>query len=252
MKRYMAWIVAPLAILATACGDDDGGTDTGTDTATDNGTDTDTGTDTAVDTTPGTSALTGVNTNVSVTAPTRNANCDSTEVDNVPHGALYPWGGLDAAGTEFTCNKCPGGLADFQGMWRAHGFAADDTTPDYSQGADASNDDAESLYIDGNTWYSRFHDQQSNTTTETRGWFFCSQQPEHPNEHLFWVTTDVEDTSGSSKVGDINRSNVILSSGADKKLIEWFDELTGQTYVQIGYCKIGTSSNGQSCNDPYQ
>ena len=63
MKRYMPWIAVPFFALA-ACDSDDGNT-----TTPDGTTDT-TGSDTV---TPGTSAVTGVNTNVTVTAPTRNA-----------------------------------------------------------------------------------------------------------------------------------------------------------------------------------
>jgi hypothetical protein len=199
--------------------------------------------------TPGVSPLTGVNTNVTVTTPTRNANCDDSKVDTGNHGAKYPWGGLTAGGMTFTCNKCPTGLADFQGMYRAHGFADDKTTPDYEKGGSAATGDAELLVIDGNTWYSKVYDKQSNTTQETRGWFFCSQKPEHPNEHLFWVNTEV--VQGEAQVGGVNRSDVILSQGTDRKLIFWFDELAGDTNVQIAYCKVGTTFNGKTCNNPF-
>lgn len=247
MKRYMPWIAIPFFALA-ACDSDDG--NNGTPDATDT-----TGGDTGADTvTPGTSALTGVNTNVTVTAPTRNPNCDSTEVDNGNNGTKYPWGGLTVDGTAYTCNKCPTGLADFQGKWRAHGFQdADETQPDYTKGGDADTGDAEVLYIDGNTWYSHLHDHQEMKSVETRGWFVCTQQPEHPNEHLYWVTLQAvpEGTLGANN-GDINESDVILSSGGDKKLIAWYDSTTSEQNVQIGYCKIGTSSGGQTCNDPFE
>ncbi len=246
MKRYMPWVVMPFLTLLGCDSDDSNPSDTtGGDT-----TDT-TGGDTVPDTvTPGVSALTGVNTNVTVTEPTPNAGCAASEVDNGDHGASYPWGGLTAAGTSYTCNKCPSGLQDFQGMFRAHGFAADETTPDYDKGADASSDDAELLYIDGNTFYFKLYDKQTNTTDEARGWFFCSQKPENNGEHLFWVVTD--GIQGAPQDGDINRTDVILSQGADRKLISYFDELTGQTNVQIGYCKIGTSSGGKTCNNPFE
>ena len=243
MKRYMPWIAVPFFALA-ACDSDDGNT-----TTPDGTTDT-TGSDTV---TPGTSAVTGVNTNVTVTAPTRNANCDNTEVDNGNNGAKYPWGGLTVDGTAYTCNRCPTGLADFQGKWRAHGFADDQVTPDYDKGNDADTGDAEVLFIDGNTWYSHLSDHQDQKSVETRGWFVCTQQPEHPNEHLFWVTLQAvpEGTLGANN-GDINESDVILSSGSDKKLIAWYDSTTSEQNVQIGYCKIGTSSGGQTCNDPFE
>jgi hypothetical protein len=246
MKRYMSLIVVPVFALA-ACGDDNGGG--GTDTTGSDGT---TSPDGETTSPPGTSQLTGVNTNVQVTVPQRNANCDDSRVDNATHGARYPWGGLTAGERTFTCNRCPSGLGDFQGMWRAHGFAADQSTPDYNKGSDAANDDAELLFIDGNTWYSRLHDHQSGQSVETRGWFVCTQQPEHPNEHLFWVTLQATPAGVfGANAGDINESDVILSSGTDKKLIAWYDDVGGNTSVQIGYCKIGTQSGSQTCNNPF-
>ena len=52
--------------------------------------------------------------------------------------------------------------------------------------------DAEIFYVDGNTWYDMFSDHQTQQTLVTRGWFFCTQKPEHPNEHLFWMTTEAD------------------------------------------------------------
>jgi len=248
MKRYIPFMFVPFVALA-ACGDDaTTTTPDGDATMTPDG---ETAGETVV--TPGTSALTGVNTNVTVTTPTRNANCDSTEVDNGNNGAKYPWGGLTANEKNYTCNRCPTGLADFQGMWRAHGFAADESTPDYDKGSDAATGDAEILFIDGNTWYSNFHDEQEGKSVETRGWFVCTQQPEQANEHLYWVTLSAvpEGTLGANN-GDINESDVILSQGTDKKLIAWYDAVGGNTSASIGYCKIGTSSGGKTCNNPFQ
>lgn len=249
MKRIMPWVVMPLlaSFPLVACDSDDGEKDTTSDT-----TDTSQPGDTTDTTQPGVSALTGVNTNVTVTTPTPNASCNAGAVDTGTHGAKYPWGGLTAGDKNYTCNKCPGGLQDFQGSFRAHGYAADETTPDYDKGNSAATGDAEILFIDGNTWYSKFYDKQSNTTQETRGYFVCTQQPEHPNEHLFWVVTEVVDDGGSGlEAGDILRTDVILSQGSDRKLIYWFDDLVGQTYVQIGYCKIGTAAEGKTCNNPF-
>ena len=243
MKRAMRWIFVPFFALV-GCDSSSGGTDATSDADT-------TGGDTTV--APGTSALTGVNTNVTVTAPTRNANCDNTEVDNGNNGAKYPWGGLTAGTTTYTCNKCPTGLADFQGKWRAHGYKADMTTPDYSKGADAATDDAEIFYVDGNTYYSHFHDQQEGKSVETRGWYVCTQQPEHAHEHIFWVTLEATPAGVlGSNAGDIGESDVILSQGSDKKLITWYDEVDGATSLQMGYCKIGTSSGSQTCNNPFE
>ncbi len=246
MKRYMPFMFVPFVAFA-ACDSDDTTKADADAAVTPDG-------DTAAETVnPGTSALTGVNTNVQVTTPTRNANCDNGEVDNGNNGAKYPWGGLNADGKDFTCNRCPTGIVDFQGEWRAHGFAADETTPDYTKGSDAGTGDAEILFIDGNTWYSHFHDQQEGKSVETRGWFLCTQQPEHPNEHIFWVTLQAVPAGNlGANNGDINESDVILSSGTDKKLIAWYDEVGGNTSAQIGYCKIGTSSGGQTCNNPFE
>jgi hypothetical protein len=247
MKRYMALCAVPFLALA-ACGDDGdngGGGGDAADTGGGGGGDTGGGT-------PGTSALTGVNVNVQVNTPTPNAACDASEVDNVQNGAKYPWGGLTAGGTAYTCNKCPTGLSFFQGKWRAHGFT-EDGTPDYTKLGDASTGDAEALYIDGNTWYSHFRDQQDNQSVETRGWFFCSQQPEHPNEHLFWVTLQATPAGNlGANAGDINESDVILPAGADNQLIAWYDEIGGETSVSIGYCKIGSVRAGVTCNDPFE
>lgn len=247
MKRYMPWIAVPFFVLA-ACDSDDGNGTTPDATDTTAG---ETGADTV---TPGTSALTGVNTNVTVTTPTRNPGCDNSEVDNGSNGIKYPWGGLTVDGVSFTCNKCPTGLADFQGKWRAHGFKDEEQSdPDYSKGADADNDDAEVLYIDGNTWYSHLHDHQEMKSVETRGWFLCTQQPEQPNERLFWVTLQASPEGAlGANAGDINKSDVILSSGSDRKLIFWYDTTAGETNYPIGYCKIGTAAGGQTCNDPFQ
>jgi len=105
MKRYMPFMFVPFVALAACDSDDTSTTDTDATSQPDG--------DTAQETVaPGTSALTGVNTNVQVTTPTANPNCDSSEVDNGNNGAKYPWGGLNADGTDFTCNKCPTGLAD--------------------------------------------------------------------------------------------------------------------------------------------
>jgi hypothetical protein len=237
------------ALALAACGDDDTGGTTDATTQSDG-----TGSpDGEVNTPVGTSALTGVNTNVSVNTPTANPSCPANEVDNGSKGIKYPWGGLTADGKNYTCNKCPTGLADFQGMWRSHGFGADEATPDYSKGGDADIDDAEIFYIDGNTWYSMFRDLQTNQTLETRGWFVCTQQPEHPNEHLFWVTLEaIPAGTFGANAGSIDESDVILSQGSDKKLIFWYDSVGGNTGIQIGYCKIGTTSNGQTCNNPFE
>lgn len=223
------------------------------------GADSTTGTDSTSDTGPGSdttassiSPCTGVETAVNVTTPTPNPSCDPNEIDRGPFGFVnYPWGGLSAGGKTWTCNKCPGGIRDFQGKWRAHGFTPDGEI-DYSLGSDAGPDDAEILFIDGNTFYNRIYDRQEGQTVELRGWFFCGQQPEQANEHLFWVVLDaVPDGTWGYTAGTVFESDVILSWANDRKLITWFDDLGASTSADIGYCQIGTSAGGQFCNDPF-
>ena len=202
--------------------------------------------------TPGVSELTGVLTEVSVTTPTRNADCDDGAIDTGVYGAKYPWGGLAVDGLTFTCNKCPGGLPDLQGQFRAHGWDGDwGGTPDYDIGNSPAKGDAEVLFIDGNTWYSKLYFRSENRTEETRGYFFCSQRPEHANEHLFWVITEVVDDGGIGlDAGTVWRTEVI-SSGAERKVISWFADLSGEQNVQTGYCRIGTEFADKACNDPF-
>lgn len=224
----------------------DTSTETDSNGSSDGGGDTDT-------TDPSTiSPCTGVNTNVTVTTPNPNPSCDPGEIDRGPFGFVtYPWGGRTIGGKAYTCNKCPGGIRDFQGKWRAHGFTSDGEI-DYSLGAVAGSDDAELLFIDGNTFYSRIYDLQEDKTVELHGWFFCGQQPEQADEHLFWVVLDATpDGTWGYTAGTIFESDVILSWANDRKLITWFDDLGANTSADIGYCQIGTAAGGQLCNDPF-
>lgn len=242
MKRFMPWVVTPFLALA-ACDSDEGNNNTDT-------TDTTQPSDTNDTTQPGVSALTGVNTNVTVTTPTPNASCAADEVDTGDYGATYPWGGLTAGGVSYTCNRCPSGLESLQGRWRAHGWAEDEVTPDYTIGSQS--DEGEVLYIDGNTWYSHWV-KPDGTEFEVRGWFLCSQQPEHPNEHYFWVSLEAVPASAlGNDVKAIYRSNVKLDAGVNNVLFEWFNELTGSGLYQTGYCKIGTERGGVECNNPFE
>lgn len=195
------------------------------------------------------SALTGVYTDVSVTAPPRNPLCHDSSIDSRVHGARYPWAGLEVAGILYTCNRCPTGLETLQGRFRAHGYAEDNETPDFSEGGDAATGDADLLEVDGNTWHRKRYGPASRQLIESRGWFFCSQQPEHPNEHLFWVSTEV--VAGPGAVGDTARSDVVLSAGRDRHLISWFAEVDGSLFYQSSYCRIGTAQNGKVCTDPF-
>lgn len=253
MIRYMPWIAAPFFALA-ACDSDSGSSDT-TDTT---GGDTTTG-DTNVP--AGTSALTGVNTNVTVTAPTRNAACDNGEVDNANHGAKYPWGGLTVGTTNYTCNACPGGLEALQGQWRFFLFDNDDNE-DYT--SPAASDYAEVVYIDGNTWYTKIYDSQASPkTVEARGYYACLQQPEHPNKHLLWVTLEATPTGAQGwSAGEAFGSDVPLIGGASGK--DWraywyndprdtnadFNKTTGGD-DEKPYCQFGSSAGGKTCSNPF-
>ncbi len=240
MKRFMPFMFVPFVAVA-ACGDD-GGTDNPDVTSPSETTET-----TQETSTPGVSPLTGVNTAVSgITEPERNAGCDDNKVLSAS-GAKYPWGGATINGTTYTCNGCPNGHPDIQGTFRGFGFEPDEETSDYSKGADASSDDADLLVVDGNTWYSEIFDIQTGTTQIARGWYFCSQKPEHPNEHVFWTTT-----AGDEGPGSVSRSNVVLAQGNNQILMEWFYELTGQQYTQIAYCRVGSTLGDQVCNNPFE
>ncbi len=190
---------------------------------------------------PGVSPVTGVDTNVTVTEPERAGGCDDSDVDPADYGASYPWGGLTAGGKSFTCNSCPNGLEGFSGVWRAFG------DEDFSIGSGANDTDIDRLAIDGNTFfgYTRFDGVES----EFRGWFLCSQQPEHPNEHLYWVVLDASGPLYTA--GAVYRTNRILSSGDDQRLLEYFDDLETTSSFLLPYCRIGArDEEGRLCNDP--
>ncbi len=194
---------------------------------------------------PGVSPVTGVDTNVTVTEPERAGGCDDSEVDSADYGASYPWGGLAAGGDSFTCNSCPNGLDGLSGVWRAFGIN-NSGDEDFSVGGTA-NGDVDRLAIDGNTFfgYTRFDGEES----EFRGWFLCSQQPEHPNEHLYWVVLDA--TGPLYAEGAVYRTNRILGGGG-QRLFEYFDDLETTSSFQVPYCRIGAvDAQGRLCNDPY-
>ncbi len=231
-------LIASCALALGACGDDD---------PDDNGNDVIGGVDTGGPVVAGVSQLTGVDTRVNVTPPAA-ADCDqSTFIDGI-HGAQYPWGGATIAGQTYTCNGCPGGHPEVQGMYRVMGFDDDGTAnPDLP---DADNDYAELLYIDGNTWYSVIRDARAGTTTETRGWFFCAMKPEHPNAHTFWTTTAVD--QGSAQVGGVNESDVFLTlGGGAEMLLFWTNEPGTSLGIELGYCRIGSTVGGKLCQSPF-
>lgn len=135
-----------------------------------------------------------------------------------------------------------------------HGFAADDVTPDLSIGSDLTTD-ADVLYVDGNTWYRRQYDQETRTSVETRGWYMCSQQPEHPNEHLFWkVILGEPDGALGVSTCDVLETDVVLPAGQNRILMAWYKQLGGSVAPQVGYCRIGSEEEflGRPCNDPFE
>lgn len=258
MKSLRFLVVVPFILIG--CGDDESSGNDATTTTT-----ADTSGDTNV--TPGTSAVTGVNTNVTP-VPTNpnptNEGCDSSTAASNTTGAKYPWGGLTVEGTAYTCNGCPFGKAEAQGMYRLHGFADADGDPcdpedagceaDYST-PDPVTDLAEILYFDGNTWYSKYKDVKAeggSKTVETRGYYFCSMKPENSNAHTFWFTLDAEpEGTLGANTGDVKRSDVILGTNANL-LIFWFDGLTGATGQQYKYCKFGeVDTYGNTCGNPF-
>jgi len=246
MKVLSALFAAPLMLIA--CGDDN--TNTGNDATNDTNTTSDTS---LGDVAPGTSALTGVNTNVTSTPPTPNAGCDLSEVDNTNHGARYPWNGFTEGATTYTCNKCPGGHPALQGQWRAFEYEADNDTPNYE--APAASDQAEILFVDGNTWYTGYYDsRESVSRVDARGYYFCTQKPEHPNEHLGWVIleADPEGALGYDTGGSYG-SDVPLTATGELRMY-YYATIAEQNGAHLDatrpYCKFGATSAGKTCTNP--
>jgi hypothetical protein len=202
--------------------------------------------------------LTGVDTNVSVTAPTPNASCDASAIDHTVYGASYPWGGHthhDSAQTEFTCNKCPNGHPHLQGSFALIG---NDENDELDPDLPLTSDWIEVLFVDGNTYYSRLHDATTNDTWEYRGFYFCSQQPENPHERIIWVPTEVIQAGPAGnqvQVGRASVSDVVLSSQDHAGVINlfWFNDaaLTGGTGGYYEYCKFGSQVNGKTCRNRF-
>ncbi len=210
-----------------------------------------TATETTADVPDGTSALTGVNTKVTVTAPTPNASCATADQLEPPTGgAAYPWGGLTVGATTYTCNGCPDGLKELQGSWRLHGFlpAPNDDTPDYAW-PDPATDGGFVLRVDGNTFYTRDVDPQQSTNEVSRGWYFCSMKPENGQKHLYWVNTETDPSGGA---GDVTRTDRILTDGSDRLLVFFFDDpATGTSNFPYPLCRIGSTVGDQTCTDPF-
>lgn len=249
----------------TAGGDTGGTTDTAADTG---GTPTDTGgtgqcgdpipaQNTNVSVAPNIGSgsdvaqLTGVDrSGETCTEPTRSPTCTGPSYQ-ATNAFAYPWCGSSNGSDTYTCNGCPDGHPLLQGRFRAMGFC-DAMAGDPDVDTPVPSDFAELLFIEGNTWYARIKNGSNNSDYEARGWYFCSEQPENSNAHLFWVTTEViTDTSGTAQVGDTIRTDVPLDAG-DGPLLFYFNELMGSDAgVNATYCKIGETVNGEECYDPF-
>jgi hypothetical protein len=231
--RILGCLAAMTALTAfTACDDDDaaGGDTTATDTA-------DTTSDTA-----DTNAGTGVVPAAGCVDVAPGAACEAQDDGN--HGLKHPFCPPTIGGTDYTCNRAPTGYGDFQGQYRVFGFndadGEDFTLPETS---------AEILYIDGNTWYNvvKFDGQP---TYEARGYFIVPGQPERSDRHFFWIVTEViQQGSGDTVAGDVYETDNVIRTGSDRLLVFYYDEVGGSTNVGINYCRIGSSSNGQACDN---
>jgi hypothetical protein len=255
VRRYFGAVLGVAALLM-ACGDDGGGPGPGTDTAT--GGDTantiplpggisycDPGTATATK-----SGVTCVETNVQVEPVTPNASCFANDEIIEHTGLAYPWGGATIGGRTFTCNGCPNGLPILQGRFRVHGYLPDSDTVDYRE-PDPVTDLAWILFIDGNTFFTIEYDAQRQRTSWSRGRYFCSMKAENGAKHLYWQ--DLE-SSNSASVGQWTRTDTILSSGGGKNLlIKFFNSVntSDASGIDFPFCKIGTTTDGQLCNDPF-
>ncbi len=252
MVRRIGSVLAGLAVLATGCGDDNNSnttTDTGGDTSTWNpppglgACEPGSGTDTK-------SGLTCVETAVNVTPIEPNPACTQSDSVVTGDGLAYPWAGATIAGTNFTCNGCPNGLPELQGRFRVHGFKPDSDEVDYSQ-PDPATDYASILFVEGNTFYVATHDARENSTTWSRGYYFCSMKLENGAKHIYWNDLD---SSESASVGNWTRTDTILSQGGGKNLLIKFFGSTNTADargIDFPYCKIGTSTDGQVCSDPF-
>ncbi|MFT7582379.1 MAG: hypothetical protein ACI9MR_004061 [Myxococcota bacterium] len=239
--RILGCLAAMTALTAfTACDDDAAGGDTtATDTA-------DTTTDTGdTNTTPGTSAVTGV----SVAADCNGVDqtgCTATYQGT--GGFTYPMCPPTIGSTDYTCQKCPSGIAGLQGMYRVFG-EDENMEPDYST-PDPDTDYAELLFIDGNSWYSVIKDARNGSTAETRGYYMCVDAGQR-GEQIFFITTDVSQAgAGGAKVGDVTETDLI-ASGTD--VINLFYYTEAGTAVDTGiflfYCRIGSMTGGQTCTN---
>ncbi|TNF30734.1 MAG: hypothetical protein EP329_13415 [Deltaproteobacteria bacterium] len=238
MKRFhLAWAFAALFLVA-ACGDDGGGTTTDTT----NGTDTVT---TDTNTNANTSSVTGVSSEgVTCTEPTPAAGCTGANSDASNVGFEYPWCGLTAGSTTYTCQGCPMGRLNFQGKYRAvkDGLASPPVL-DFDNYK-------ETLFIDGNTFSIHIVDDSGGVTTG-KGWFMCAEKPEQLNEHTYWMFTEASSPDGAWTAGTVLESDHIIVQGTDQAVISWYDSVGAQTYVDLEYCRIGSQLSGVECTDPF-
>lgn len=246
--------VAGFAVISAGCGDDDNNVVPGTDTTIIG--------DTALtppagivypkasDGTATRSGITGVETNASVTEPTQNPACFSGDSVVDHNGLGYPWGGANLADTSFTCNGCPNGLPVLQGRFRLHGFKPNSDEVDYSE-PNPVTDYASVLFVDGNTFYVATHDAREGKSTWSSGYYFCSMKAENGAKHLYWQDLD---SAKAENVGGWTRTDTILSQGSGNNLlIKFFDtvDTSNGGGLNYPYCRIGSSTDGQVCFDPF-
>ncbi len=250
----LAGALAASTLLFGACGDDGDGPAPGTDVV---------GSDTGSIATPpgidypkaseGTatkSGITGVETNVQVTAPTPNEACFIGDSVISSSGPAYPFGGATIAGTTFTCNGCPNGVPEMQGRYRVHGFAENSDSVDYSI-PDPSVGRADVLFVDGNTFYYGTHNPVTQQSFQSKGYFFCSMKAENSGKHLYWNDLEASDPQA---IGNWTRTDVVLSQSGGKNILLWYFDSPSTSdsgSVDVPYCRIGSTTDGQVCTDPF-
>jgi len=180
-----------------------------------------------------------------VTTPTRKSSCEKGNDDKL--GCTYPWGGVEAGGTKFTCNICRGGDKIAQGVWRFIDFNSE--TP----ATKLKYEVRQRLLVVGNTWHFRRTWTKDGTSGDIRidGWYFCSDVAEQGNQDFIWVVTSVSppDSFGYSP-GHVY-SGSWKTKGND--LMAWgvYEGIhTGNHFEEI-YCRVGSEIKGTACKDPF-
>jgi len=260
--RMMATSIAAL-LWVGACGDSESKGDTTTTSTSDTTSTTDTATTTDTTSDPNTSSITGVTKPANPKPePTPDPACAANE-NNPDYAATsgfkYPWEGIEIGDADFTCNGCKTGDPRLQGKWRVHGFVNPDGTGDMDYDfPNPATDYAETLFVDGNTFEVHLKDAKAPSGQQEgvyRGFYFCSEMPQQPGAHLFWIVTDSD--MGSTEPGDIFESDVGQGAqgSASNILIYWYDEVGSTQNKDYQYCKLGTKNpdnNAQTCTNPFE